>query len=47
MKILDYTQPTEDEENEKWRQFVESSMLLGKEEQRIDIHIRYFEGISY
>ena len=47
MKALYCTQLTEDNVNEEWRQFVEMSIVVRKEEQEIDMKIRDIEGFPY
>ena len=47
MKALYCTQLTAHDENEEWRKFVESSMVVNKEEQEIDVQIRDIEGFAY
>ena len=47
MKALYCTQLTAHDENEEWRKFVKSSMVVNKEEQEIDEQIRDIEGFAY
>jgi len=47
MKAFYCPQLTGDDENEEWRQFVELSMVIRKEEQGIDVQIRDIEGFAY
>jgi aminoglycoside phosphotransferase (APT) family kinase protein len=47
VKALYCTQLVTDFENEEWRQFVESCMVVNREEQGFDIEIRDIEGFPY